>query len=150
MLALGLGLIALLIAVDQISKAIIVHSMALGEEVVFIKGLLSIYSHRNTGAAWGMFSRYPGLLIVVTFAAIGLLGYMMKDFNLKTNRWYSISMILLMAGALGNLIDRLFRHQVIDFLKFDFIDFPIFNFADTLLTVGVIVFLIDFIFIKKA
>lgn len=149
MLALGIGLIVLLIAIDQISKLLIIKYLTIGQEIPFIKNILSITSHRNTGAAWGILGEHTFLLIIVSILAIGLMGYMMKDFNLKTNRWYSISMIMLVAGAIGNLIDRVFRHEVVDFLKFEFINFPIFNFADTLLTIGVIVFIIDLLFIKK-
>lgn len=149
MLALGIGLIVVLVSIDQISKLLIIKHMTIGQEIPFIKNVLSITSHRNTGAAWGILGDHTFLLTIVSIVALGFMGYMMKDFNLRTNRWYSISMIMLIAGALGNLIDRVFRQEVIDFLKFEFINFPIFNFADTLLTIGVIIFLIDYILIKK-
>ncbi|HHU79805.1 MAG: signal peptidase II [Bacilli bacterium] len=149
MLALGIGLIVVLVSIDQISKLLIIKHMTIGQEIPFIKNVLSITSHRNTGAAWGILGDHTFLLTIVSIVALGFMGYMMKDFNLRTNRWYSISMIMLIAGALGNLIDRVFRQEVVDFLKFEFINFPIFNFADTLLTIGVIIFLIDYILIKK-
>jgi signal peptidase II len=149
MLALGIGLIVALVSIDQISKLLIIKHMTIGQEIPFIKNVLSITSHRNTGAAWGILGDHTFLLTIVSIVALGFMGYMMKDFNLRTNRWYSISMIMLIAGALGNLIDRVFRQEVVDFLKFEFINFPIFNFADTLLTIGVIIFLIDYILIKK-
>ena len=149
MLALGIGLIVVLVSIDQISKLLIIKHMTIGQEIPFIKNVLSITSHRNTGAAWGILGDHTFLLTIVSIVALGFMGYMMKDFNLRTNRWYSISMIMLIAGALGNLIDRVFRQEVVDFLKFEFINFPIFNFADMLLTIGVIIFLIDYILIKK-
>ena len=149
MLALGIGLLVVLVSIDQISKLLIIKHMTIGQEIPFIKNVLSITSHRNTGAAWGILGDHTFLLTIVSIVALGFMGYMMKDFNLRTNRWYSISMIMLIAGALGNLIDRVFRQEVVDFLKFEFINFPIFNFADTLLTIGVIIFLIDYILIKK-
>ena len=75
----------------------------------------------------------------------------MKDFDLKNNFLYSISLILMISGTLGNFIDRVFRGEVIDFLHFIFFkyDFPIFNVADICLTIGVILLAISVLFGKS-
>ncbi|WP_412520246.1 signal peptidase II [Staphylococcus simulans] len=135
---------------DQITKAYIVKTMSVGDSYSVIPGFLNITSHRNTGAAWGILSGKMGFFFLVTIVVLGLLVY----FYIKEARghfWMQIAISLLFAGALGNFIDRMKNGKVVDFIDtyiFGY-DFPIFNVADSSLTVGVILILILLLFDSK-
>ena len=69
----------------------------------------------------------------------------MKDVNWKTKKWYTTAVVLMIAGGIGNFIDRLLFQKVTDFIELEFMQFAIFNFADMCLVVGVILFGIDLV-----
>lgn len=135
---------------DQFTKAYIVKTMSVGDSYSVIPGFLNITSHRNTGAAWGILSGKMGFFFLVTIIVLGLLTY----FYVKEARghfWSQMAISLLFAGALGNFIDRMKNGEVVDFIDtyiFGY-DFPIFNVADSSLTVGVILILILLLFDSK-
>lgn len=135
---------------DQFTKAYIVKTMSVGDSYSVIPGFLNITSHRNTGAAWGILSGKMGFFFLVTIILLGLLTY----FYVKEARghfWMQMAISLLFAGALGNFIDRMKNGEVVDFIDtyiFGY-DFPIFNVADSSLTVGVILILILLLFDSK-
>lgn len=135
---------------DQFTKAYIVKTMSVGDSYSVIPGFLNITSHRNTGAAWGILSGKMGFFFLVTIIVLGLLTY----FYIKEARghfWMQMAISLLFAGALGNFIDRIKNGEVVDFIDtyiFGY-DFPIFNVADSSLTVGVILILILLLFDSK-
>lgn len=138
-----------LIILDQLTKLIIVKTMEIGESIVIIKNIISITSHRNFGAAWGMFQGKIGFFIVITIISLAIFGWLCKDINFKTKKLYSIALGFLIAGTLGNFIDRIGGEGVVDFLEFTFIDFPVFNVADMCLTFGVIMLAIYILFIES-
>lgn len=135
---------------DQFTKAYIVKTMSVGDSYSVIPGFLNITSHRNTGAAWGILSGKMGFFFLVTIIVLGLLTY----FYVKEARghfWMQMAISLLFAGALGNFIDRMKNGEVVDFIDtyiFGY-DFPIFNVADSSLTVGVILILVLLLFDSK-
>lgn len=135
---------------DQITKAYIVKTMSVGDSYSVIPGFLNITSHRNTGAAWGILSGKMGFFFLVTIIVLGLLTYFYIK-EAKGHFWMQIAISLLFAGALGNFIDRMKNGEVVDFIDtyiFGY-DFPIFNVADSSLTVGVILILILLLFDSK-
>ena len=139
-----------LVLIDQISKIIVVNNMELFKLVPFADPLLNFRFTYNEGAAWSILSDHRWILAVVSILASAALLYLMKDFSLKKDKIYSISLALITGGAIGNGIDRIFReHGVVDFLEFGFMEFPIFNLADTFLTIGVFMLGIYVIFISK-
>lgn len=148
---LGIGLILLGIAIDQITKYIAIVQLRDQPSVPVIKSFFELTYVENTGGAWGALGGHLWLFITVTIIALGIFAYLMKDFNLQTHPFYSISLILIITGTIGNFIDRLFRGFVVDFLNFYIFgyDFPVFNFADMCLTVGVGILLVDIIFGKS-
>ncbi len=77
---------------------------------------------------------------LITLAAVVVLAYLMRQW--RTNRWKMIALSLIMAGALGNFIDRVHQHYVVDMFELLPINFPVFNVADSCLTVGVIALII--------
>lgn len=143
---LGGGLIAL----DQLTKNLVVRHMDIGESIALIDGFLNLTSHRNTGAAWGMFQGQMMFFYVVTVAVVAMLIYIYKK-EAKNNLLLQLALTFLLAGAVGNFIDRILFQEVVDFvdvLIFGY-DFPIFNVADSALTVGVVLMLIEFFFMGR-
>ena len=104
----------------------------------------------NTGAAFGMFSKSTTFLIVSSIAIV--LAMILADIILKSKgKTYTIGFALILAGAVGNIVDRIALGYVRDFIMFDFWKtFPIFNFADTCIVVGAVLMCIHFIFLSKA
>ena len=133
--------VALILVADLVSKYI--ASQKLGtESVTIIPHLIDFKFTTNRGAAWGIMEGRQAFLIflAVLFVAV-FVWYYIKE---KHKTWLlTISVGLLMAGCLGNMIDRIFLGYVRDFIMFDFWkSFPIFNFADIALCVGVALFII--------
>lgn len=140
---------AAIIAVDQISKAIVAANMQIGESVTAIPYLFNFYYIRNTGAAFGLFEGQRWLFIIITVIAMGLFGFLMYKMR-DQGKMIKISIALIMAGALGNFIDRVALEYVRDFIQFAFWEaFPIFNIADCALVIGVVLFAIGAIFFYK-
>ncbi len=132
-----------IIAVDQLTKWLVVRNMEVGESINVIDGFFYLTSHRNTGAAWGMLEGQMWLFYIVTLVVIaGILYYYHK--HAKGNKLFSASLMVLLGGAVGNFIDRIFRQEVVDFLQFTFFNF-IFNIADAALTIGVIMLFLQMI-----
>ena len=138
------GLVATCVALivlfwDQILKLI-----TDGFDVIIIKGFFWFSSTHNTGAAYGIFSGQTVMLIVVSCVMILIL-LVYNFFKTKKTILYSVSLGLILGGAIGNLIDRIFLGYVRDFIKFSFFNFN-FNIADACLTIGVILFIVYLIF----
>ena len=135
-------LLGVFIAIDQVSKTFFD-----GKNIVVIDGVFSFTSSHNTGAGWSILSGRVWLLILISIVfliAIFVFNYFQKHKNML----YKTSFVFIVAGAIGNLADRLFFGYVRDFLSFDLINFPVFNFADTCLTIGVILLCIYLIFVE--
>ena len=139
-----------IIFLDQATKLLVLKFMELGESIPLIDGFLYLTSHRNEGAAWGMLQGRMWLFYIITVFVIVVLVMFYKR-EAKTSLLLQTSLVLLMAGAIGNFIDRLFFQKVVDFVDtviFGY-DFPIFNVADASLTVGVILMVIQIFFFDK-
>ena len=134
---------AIFVAIDQISKFYFD-----GKEIEIIEGVFSFRSSHNDGAGLSFLSGKVWLLILIS----GLFLVAMIVFNhyyKNKTKLYKTSFAFLFAGAMGNLVDRVIFRYVRDFISFDLINFPIFNFADTCLTIGVVLLLIYFIFFES-
>ena len=125
----------LCLAIDQLSKIYIANNFTIGQTAPIINRVFHITYHRNSGAAFSLFSGMTVFLTIVTALIIcGLLAYV---FIKKPKSSLALmSFTLIISGALGNLIDRIFRGSVVDFLDFRLINFPIFNIADCFVVVG--------------
>lgn len=143
-------LIALLvILIDQWTKWLIVKTMNLGESIEVIDQFFYITSHRNTGAAWGILEGQMGFFYVITVAVIIFIIYYMQKYA-RNSYLLGISLGLILGGAIGNFIDRVFRKEVVDFINtfiFSY-DFPVFNIADSALVIGVALLMIQ-LFIEE-
>ena len=131
----------MLVILDQLTKFLVVELIPLNNSVILIKNFLKFYYIQNTGAAFGMFSGYTILLVLFTFFILYFLYKEIKD-N-KVDNLNLCTLVLLFAGAIGNLIDRVFRKYVIDFISFTLFkhEMAIFNVADIYITFGVIIYL---------
>lgn len=145
---LWLILSAALIISDQVTKLIISANMQLGDKIEVIKGFFYIGYTKNTGAAWGIFSGHTEYLAI--FSVVATLGLIYMLLLMKRGL-AAFSVALVIAGAIGNAIDRIRLGFVIDFIDtyiFGY-DFPTFNIADSAITVGMILLLIYMFFIHR-
>lgn len=132
--------IVALVGLDQFVKYWVSANIALGTSHGFIPGLMNLTNLHNDGAAWSILEGQQWLFYLITLAAVVVLAYLMRQW--RTNRWKMIALSLIMAGALGNFIDRVHQHYVVDMFELLPINFPVFNVADSCLTVGVIALII--------
>jgi signal peptidase II len=138
---------AVLTAIDQLVKHIITGSMVLYESRPVIKGVFEITYIRNTGSAWSLFAGKTGFLLVMTVVTLLVLFYVYYNVQgPKRYRPIRICLTVLLAGALGNMIDRIRLGYVVDFLYIKLINFPVFNIADMYVTFSMAVLLILIIF----
>jgi signal peptidase II len=127
-------IVATVIALDQITKYMIVTSFNAYDSIEIFP-FLNIVSVRNTGAAFGMFRSFgSGFFIIISVAAIIFIAYL-----IMRNAYNFIGLSLILGGAVGNLIDRLYYGKVVDFVDFFVGNFhwPAFNVADSSLTIGI-------------
>ena len=137
-----ISLIALcFLFIDQLIKFIIVNTLKVGEGIVIIKNFFTLTLLNNTGAAFSILKTNTFFLIIISFIALILLYlFFIKPSELeKTDIWLYGALI---GGIIGNLCDRIFRGYVIDYLDFNVLNFPVFNFADLIIVVSVIFIII--------
>ena len=136
-----IGIIAFIcLLIDQISKFLILNNLVLYEKKEIIKDFFNITYVQNRGGAWGVLNGNVFLLIIITtIAFVFICNFIFKEKNISKIDCISYGMLL--GGIVGNLIDRIFRNYVIDFLDFKIFnyDFPVFNIADTLIVVSVFI-----------
>lgn len=139
------------IALDQLTKYLIVKKMELGESIEVIEDFLYITSHRNRGAAWGILEGQMWFFYIVTVVVIiGIIYYIQKA--AKGKMLFGVSLGFMLGGAIGNFIDRVFRNEVVDFVNtyiFGY-DFPVFNIADSALVIGVAMLMIQMLLEERA
>lgn len=129
-------LAAALVALDQFVKLQVMTHIPVGEHVPFLPYLLDLTYVRNTGAAFSIFSEHTWILAEISLVMSVLLGWCLWKgipFQKPLGR---LTVTLLLAGAVGNLIDRAFRGYVVDMFNVLFMDFAVFNVADICIVVG--------------
>jgi signal peptidase II len=144
-----IGIILTVISMDQVTKIWILHNFALYESKVMIPGFFNLTYITNNGAAFSILAGQPALWRQIFFigtAGVALVFIWMAQRSFgRTSALYTVALALIAGGAIGNLIDRIRFGFVIDFLDF-FIGvhhFPAFNIADSAITVGVTLFIIN-------
>jgi len=143
-------ILLLLIATDLITKRIAAHFLYPNGSFTLIEGFFRLRYVENTGAAFGMFAGNRLFLLVVSGAIMSFLIYFLITLpKEKPHSYMKLPLIFILAGALGNFIDRLIFSYVIDFLEFTFVNFAVFNVADIFITCGAIVWLYLSIFVVK-
>jgi len=132
--------------IDRISKVIVSNNCLLYEKNKIIDNFFYITYVKNEGAAWSILEGNRTFLILISiFAIIFILKCIFKEENI--NKFESISYGVLLGGIIGNLFDRVFYGYVIDFFDFKFFSYsyPVFNIADILIVVGVLIMVITLI-----
>lgn len=138
-----------LIAADQGFKYLATLYLQGGTPVTVIPHILGLTFTLNPGAAFSLFSGKVNMLIIITTVALAAIAYFIfvKKIN---NKIENFCFLLIFAGGVGNLIDRVLAGMVVDYLEFLFINFPIFNFADCLVCCGVGIYAIYTIYTEFA
>jgi len=132
-------LILSIVLLDQISKYYAVLFLKDSASYLFLPNLLSFQYHENRGAAWGLFADQRWIFMSVsTIAILLILAFFLYCWwkKEKISSLLSLSLACFCGGGIGNMIDRFILGYVVDFLKFEFIEFPIFNVADSFICVG--------------
>lgn len=133
----------ILLCIDQISKLLVVNLLTKTDSIAIIKNFFYLTYINNDGAAFSILVGKRILLILVAILVIIMLIHYIKKNNIQ-NKLEIVSLALIIGGSLGNLIDRVVRGYVIDFLDFKIFNynFPIFNLADTFIVIGVFLLLL--------
>lgn len=133
----------LVVALDQVTKLLVLRFLGYAQEKVIIEGFFKFVHWGNTGAAWSLFRNNNGILAVIAVVALVLLYLNRHHFDSRTLPG-QLAFGLIFGGIVGNLIDRIYRKHVIDFLYFYLqqrgggeIGFPAFNVADSAICTGV-------------
>ena len=139
----------LIIIFDQLTKFFVVQNITLNSEVILvIPKIVSFVNVHNPGAAFSILQGKIELLSCISLLfSVGVLWYMI--IKKPKNKVLRISIMLLFAGAIGNVIDRIFRGYVVDFIKVLFINFPVFNLADIAITCGAILLIVYILFLDN-
>ena len=131
-----LFVVLFILSLDQLTKFLISRNFALNQPLAVIKGIFYITLVHNRGAAFGILRDQVWLFILISIIAILLIFFNLKKSEPLKVSLYTISLSLILAGGLGNLIDRIVYGYVVDFL--DFRVWPVFNIADSAITIGAV------------
>lgn len=125
--------------IDQVTKSLII-----GKTFTIIPNILNFTYTQNTGVAFGMGMDRNIVIIISIILLLAFLVLLVKNIN-KISIGKTISLLLIIVGGISNIIDRIFRNYVIDFIDVNIFSFPNFNLADIYIVLGVILFLITII-----
>ena len=144
-------IILVCVGIDQLTKLLAINNLRdLADEIPIINKVFGLYYVENKGISFSMLSSKMALIIIVTSIIMLILIYVMiRTPKTKYFMPFSIVLSVIVGGAAGNMIDRIFRGFVIDFIMLDFINFPIFNVADIFVCVGLFILVIFIIFKYK-
>jgi len=135
------GIFILILILDQLTKYFAVKFLMNGESYVIIKGFLQLEYVENFGAAFGILQNRKIFFIIITLAVIIAVIFYLKRNYYYINRHMKVALTMLLAGAVGNFIDRVRLGYVIDFIHVNFgkfYDFPVFNIADSFIVISTI------------
>ena len=143
------------VALDQFTKVLVSRNMALGDTIPIIKDVLHITYVENRGAAFSMLSENRWVFLAFSTLAIIAIVYVMIKFRRELSKLSSLSLAMVLGGAIGNMIDRTFRGgvlfdgAVVDFIDFRLINFAVFNVADSFVCVGAVLLVLSVILDEK-
>lgn len=129
---------AALVGIDQFLKYLVIEYLKPIEYYDVIDGVLRLRYVENTGAVFGSFATHTMLLTVFSLVLLGFTIYFLYT-NKGKSKLMNVCMLLMISGGIGNIIDRVRLHYVVDYIEPTFVRFAVFNFADCLITVGAFV-----------
>ncbi len=140
-----------ILIVDQSLKSLVRLKLAVGESIPLINNIFHITYVTNTGAAFGLFKNSAIFFIIISVVAIvliaGLILKSIKRAEFMANPRFDLGLIMIISGAIGNLVDRLKFGYVIDFI--DVRIWPVFNIADTSITIGTLLLILSYMGQKR-
>lgn len=134
-----------LVGIDQIIKLLVINYLKPVQFVDVIEGLLRFRYVENTGAIFGSFSTHTVVLTVFSIILLGFTVFFLVT-NKNKNKLVNICLLLMISGGIGNIIDRIRLHYVVDYIEPLFVNFAVFNFADCLITVGAFILIFYLIY----
>lgn len=145
---LWIALAIAIVVLDQVSKYLIISNLTLGQQIPVISDFFNITYWKNTGAAWGILEN--GRIFFIPFTIV-LSAILIRIHMKSDNKFLKLSLTIILGGAMGNFIDRVFRASVVDFLQFFFgsYQFPIFNIADSFVVIGTALMVYYILFMQK-
>ena len=145
-------IVIVIMALDQLSKYWVINNIGMTDSITVIPNVIDFVYVKNTGAAFSFLSdKTYGIVILSIISVlfcIGVIFFMIK--KKPQSKLLTISLALMLSGALGNVIDRIARGYVVDFIEATFINFPVFNVADIAITCGAILIIIYVLFFEKS
>ena len=146
----GFALILISVFLDQYTKYLAVNHLMNKDDIILIPGVLQLHYLENTGAAFSLLEGKQVLFAIITPILLILLSYVL--IRMPQNKKYTLLnyiIIFVIAGAIGNYIDRVTNNYVVDFIYFSLINFPVFNVADIYVTCSVIALFLVILFYYK-
>ena len=142
--------VIVLIILDQGTKFWALASLKPIHNMTLVEGFMDLTFVENRGVAFGMFSGQRWFILLLTgVIAVGLVWFYVTMPKKKEYFPLRVSLVLVLSGAIGNIIDRLFRGYVVDFFEFTFFEWPVFNVADIYVVCGVILLALMILFVVK-
>ncbi len=140
----AIAVCAVLVVVDQVTKHLVVHNIAYGKIIPIIPGFFNLTYITNRGAAWGILEGQRWLLLGFGFSVMVAALFALRWFTEGWNERY-VALFMVVSGIIGNSIDRIWRHEVVDFLDFRIFTYrwPSFNVADSAICVGIAIYILS-------
>lgn len=149
-LIIDILIMIILVIIDQYTKMLALTKLKGNQPFSIINNVFELRYLENRGAAFGMMQNKKILFVIIAAIMVSAVIYFLSKVPMdKKYRLLNTCMLLIGAGAVGNLIDRLTRNYVVDFFYFILIDFPIFNVADIYVSVSCAVLIILILFVYK-
>ena len=147
-LALFVSMVAVLLIADRFTKILAVEHLSDAGSIPFIPGILDFTLVYNEGVAFGLFTGANLVFVVVALlVSLSVITYLLYGRSHKLIEVVSLGLIV--AGALGNLVDRIRISAVIDFIRTTFVEFPVFNIADSCVTIGCLMLMLYIIVLTR-
>lgn len=144
--------VCVLVWADQYTKMLAAARLKGNDACILMDGVFELLYSENRGAAFGMMQGKQGFFLLIAAVVLGAAIYMMwkmPSWKEKRYHWMKICVIMITAGAIGNMIDRVLHGYVVDFLYFSLINFPIFNVADIYVTTAAVLLVLLMMFYYK-
>ena len=129
-----------ILLIDQLTNALVIE-----QNLIVIPNIINITYTENTGMAFGIGQNNLFFIIIINIIVLGIIIKLIKEKQEQIDLKILTSLILILSGGIGNLIDRIFRGYVVDFIDINFMSFPNFNIADISITVGILILIISII-----
>lgn len=139
------NVVLLVILIDILSKYLVVQLIPYSSSLCVIPGIVDFTYIKNDGAAFGMLSGHRWIFMTASVVFIFLIAFVLKK-SYTHNKLYMVSLSMILGGGIANMIDRIFLGYVVDFIEITFVDFAVFNLADSCITVGIVLFAVYLLF----